>query len=65
MKIVRKPSSDKTITPAVPAVVPTPPKQPSERRMDDEAVSRMDDEGGTPDATVIPPGKVKKAASGR
>lgn len=64
MKIVRKPPSDTALPKDTPVVVPTPPKQPSERRIDDEAVSRMDDEGGVPDATGIP-GEVKKSASGR
>jgi hypothetical protein len=39
-------------------------KQPSGRRLDKEAVSRMDDEGGTPDAAVNPPDAAGKAGLG-
>jgi quercetin dioxygenase-like cupin family protein len=33
----------------------------TQRHLDEEAVSRMDDEGGAPDAAVNPPGVVRKA----
>src|ERR1022692_4703173 len=36
----------------------------TERRLDEEAVSRMDDEGGAPDAAVNPPGVARKASPG-
>src|ERR1022692_4948278 len=36
----------------------------SQRRLDEEAVSRMDDEGGAPDAAVNPPGVARKASPG-
>ena len=64
MRIVRKKSDQEAAVPAAPAVVQPLPKQPSEHHMDDAAVSRMDDEGGVPDATVLP-AKIRKVASGR
>ncbi len=36
----------------------------TQRHLDEEAVSRMDDEGGTPGAAVIPAGAASKAVSG-
>jgi hypothetical protein len=39
-------------------------KQPSERRLDEEALSRMDDEGGSNDPAVKPPDAARKAAPG-
>jgi quercetin dioxygenase-like cupin family protein len=33
----------------------------TQRHLDEEAVSRMDDEGGAPDAAVNPPGSARKA----
>ena len=36
----------------------------SQLHLDEEAVSRMDDEGGAPGSTVRPPGTARKAASG-
>ncbi|MGA8439579.1 MAG: hypothetical protein WB714_15220 [Candidatus Sulfotelmatobacter sp.] len=33
----------------------------TQQHLDEEAVSRMDDEGGAPDATVNPPGVARKA----
>ena len=36
----------------------------TQRHLDDEAVSRMDDEGGTPGATVSPTGAARKAVPG-
>jgi hypothetical protein len=45
--------------------VPDPPKRPTERRLDEEALSRMDDEGGSTEPAVNPPGAARKAAPGR
>ena len=36
----------------------------SQRHFDEEAVSRMDDEGGAPDTAVNPPGTARKAGPG-
>jgi hypothetical protein len=36
----------------------------TQRDLDEEAVSRMDDEGGAPGATVSPPGAARKAVPG-
>jgi len=38
---------------------------PTELRLDEEAVSRMDDEGGAPDAVVNPSGAARKTGPGR
>ena len=38
---------------------------PTELRLDEEAVSRMDDESGAPDAAMNPPGVVSKSGPGR
>jgi hypothetical protein len=64
MKLDREPSCNLMKTPFVSGDVPKSAKQPSERRLDEEAVSRMDDEGGAPDAPVNPPGAAKKAGPG-
>ena len=37
---------------------------PTQQHLDDEALSRMDDEGGAPDVAMNPPGAVRKAGSG-
>ena len=37
---------------------------PTQRHLDEEAVSRMDDEGGAPDAAVSPSGAARKAGPG-
>ena len=37
---------------------------PTELQLDEEAVSRMDDEGGAPDAAMNPPGVVRRAGPG-
>ena len=37
---------------------------PTQRHLDEEALSRMDDEGGAPDTVVNLPGGVKKAGPG-
>jgi quercetin dioxygenase-like cupin family protein len=37
----------------------------TQRHLDEEAVSRMDDEGGAPSATVSPPGAPRKAVRDR
>jgi hypothetical protein len=39
-------------------------KQPSERRLDEEALSRMDDEGGSDHPAVSPPEAPRKTAPG-
>jgi quercetin dioxygenase-like cupin family protein len=36
----------------------------TQRHLDEEAVSRMDDEGGAPDVALNPPGAVRKAGPG-
>jgi quercetin dioxygenase-like cupin family protein len=36
----------------------------TQRHLDEEAVSRMDDEGGAPDAAMNPPGVARKAGPG-
>jgi hypothetical protein len=36
----------------------------AQRHLDEEALSRMDDEGGAPGTTVSPPGSASKAVSG-
>ena len=36
----------------------------TQRHLDEEALSRMDDEGGAPDAAVNPPGAARKAGLG-
>jgi quercetin dioxygenase-like cupin family protein len=38
---------------------------PSQQHLDEQAVSRMDDEGGAPDAAVNPPGAARKTGPGR
>ncbi|HEX4920760.1 MAG TPA: hypothetical protein VFV92_08475 [Candidatus Bathyarchaeia archaeon] len=37
------------------------PLSPTQRHLDEEALSRMDDEGGAPDAAVSPPSTARKA----
>jgi hypothetical protein len=44
--------------------VPKSAKHPSERRMDEEALSRMDDEGGPNDPVVNLPNATGKVVSG-
>lgn len=44
--------------------VPNSPMQPTERRLDEEALSRMDDEGGSTKPAVDPPAAARKAAPG-
>lgn len=44
--------------------VPNSPKQPTERRLDEEALSRMEDEGGSTEPAVNPPAAAGKAAPG-
>jgi hypothetical protein len=64
MKPVRGHFRNSLTTSSVSGAVPKSPKQPSERRLDEEAVSRMDDEGGAPDAAVNSPAAAKKAVPG-
>ncbi len=55
MKIVPDPSCSATRKSFVENDVPKLPWQPSERRLDEEAVSRMDDEGGSNNPAVTLP----------
>jgi hypothetical protein len=64
MKLDREPSCNSMKTPFVSGDVPKSTKQPSERRLDEEAVLRMDDEGGAPDGAVNPPGAARTAGPG-
>jgi hypothetical protein len=64
MKIIGESSCNSMTTPFATGDVPKSAKQPSQRRLDEEAVSRMDDEGGAPDAALKPPGAAKKAGPG-
>jgi hypothetical protein len=64
MNLVRDPSSNSMRTSFVSSGVPKSAKQPSERRLDEEALSRMDDEGGSNDPAVNPPDAEKTAAPG-
>ncbi len=61
MKLVREPSCNSTRTSFASGDVPKSAKQPSERRLDEEALSRMDDEGGSNDPAVNPPGAARMA----
>ena len=42
----------------------SPSPSPTELHLDEEAVSRMDDEGGAPGATMSPPRAARKAFPG-
>jgi hypothetical protein len=42
----------------------SPSLSPTELHLDEEAVSRMDDEGGAPDAAVNPPSAASKTGPG-
>jgi hypothetical protein len=42
--------------------VPNSPKQPTERRLDEEALSRMDDEGGSTEPAVNPPAAARNGS---
>ena len=64
MKLIRRPSPDLTRTSLVSVDVPKSAGLPSERRLDEEAVSRMDDEGGANNPAMNPPGIATKAAPG-
>jgi len=64
MKLAREPACNSTRTSFVAGNVPNSVKQPSECRLDEEALSRMDDEGGASDAPVNPPGTARKARPG-
>jgi hypothetical protein len=61
MKLVREPSCNSTKTSFASCEVPKSAKQRSERHLDEEALSRMDDEGGSNDPAVNPPGAARKA----
>jgi hypothetical protein len=47
-----------------PGDVPNSRKHPTERCLDEEALSRMDDEGGSTEPAVNPPAAARKAAPG-
>ena len=64
MKLVRELSSNAMRTSFVSTGVPKSAEQPSERHLDEEALSRMDDEGGSNDPVVNPPATATKAAHG-
>ena len=61
MKLVQEPSCNSLKTSSALGDVPKSAKQPSEYRLDDEALSRMDDEGGS-NASMNPPDAAGKAA---
>ena len=44
--------------------VPNSPKQPTELRLDEEALSRMGDEGGSTEPAVNPPAAARKPVPG-
>ncbi len=44
--------------------IPQSAKQPSEHRLEEEALSRMDDEGGSNNPAVIPQDAARKADPG-
>jgi hypothetical protein len=64
MKSVREPSCNSMRTSFTSADLPQSAKQPSERRMDEEALSRMDDEGGSNDPAVNRSDAARKDAPG-
>jgi len=64
MKLVREPSSNSVRTSFVSIGVPKSAEQPSDRHLDEEALSRMDDEGGSNDPAVNPPGTARRVAPG-
>ena len=64
MTLVREPFCSSKATSSASGDVPKPAKQPTERRLDQEALSRMDDEGGANDPALNPPDAAGKAAPG-
>src|ERR1700751_323619 len=64
MKPVREPSCAPMRISFASGDIPKSAKQPSERRFDEEALARMDDEGGSNDPAVNSPDAAKKAAPG-
>ena len=58
MKPEQKPTDPPVGETSAPGVVPEPVKQPSERRIDEEAKARMDDEGGAQEPPADPPAAV-------
>ena len=60
--LVREPSCNSMRTSFASGDVPKSAQQPSERRLDEEALLRMDDEGGPNDPAVNPPDTARKAA---
>ena len=61
MKLVREPSNNSVRTSFVSIGVPKSAEQPSERHLDEEALSRMDDEGGSNDPALNPLATTKAA----
>jgi hypothetical protein len=64
MTLVREPFCNSRTTSSAPGDVPKPIKQPTERRLDQEAVSRMDDEGGSNGAALNSPYTAGKTEPG-
>lgn len=64
MTLVREPFGNSRRTSFASADVPKSPKQPTERRLDQDALSRMDDEGGSNDPALKPPDTAEKAVTG-
>jgi hypothetical protein len=64
MTLVREPFCNSRATSSTSGDVPKPAKQPTERSLDQEAVSRMDDEGGSNDPALNPPDTAGKAVPG-
>jgi hypothetical protein len=64
MTLVREPFRNARTTSSASVDVPKQAKQPTERRLDQEALSRMDDEGGSNDPALSPPDAAGKAVPG-
>ena len=64
MRLVRDFSRDSRRTSFVSDDVTKSAEQPSERRFDKDALSRMDDEGGSNEPAVNPPNAARKGALG-
>jgi len=63
MKTVQKLSGHSMSMAYAPGNLPIPAMQPTERHMDDDAKSRMDDEGGSLDPHVNAPATPRNAPS--
>jgi hypothetical protein len=60
--LLREPSGNSMKTSFASGDAPKSAKQPSERRLDEEALLRMDDEGGSNNPAVNPPDQARKDA---